>query len=329
MLKKGGCFQLQRRLPSYVHIAGVLYRRAYGHEILLRCVGQAEADQVLQETHHGVCGGHQSGAKMYHNVRLAEYYWPGIMADCMRVAKSCHNCQIHGDFKHRPPVPIHPIVPSWPFDAWGIDVIRKIEPPSKGHRFILATIDYFSKWVEAVPLREVKSDFLEKHVIHRFGIPHCITSDNVKAFTSHKIERFKAKYNIKWNYSTGYFPQANGMAEAFNKILGKVLKKTVSKYRRDWHDRLSEALWPYRVTVRTPTQATPYSLVFGSEAILPLEIQVPSLRVALHDELTHDEQIQLRFQELDDLEEGRLQAVKNLELYRRNMVRAYDKLVKH
>jgi hypothetical protein len=116
--------------------------------------------------------------------------------------------------------------------------------------------------------------------------------------------------------------------EAFNKALGKILKKTVTKNRRDWHDRLFEALWAYRVTVRTPTQITPYSLVYGSEAVLPLEVQLPSLRVAVHEEITNDEQIQLRFQELDALEEGRLQAVQNLELYRQNMVRAYDKLVK-
>jgi hypothetical protein len=61
---------------------------------------------------------------------------------------------------------------------------------------------------------------------------------------------------------------------------------------------------------------------------LPLEVQLPSLRVAVHEEITNNEQIQLRFQELDALEEGRLQAVQNLELYRQNMVRAYDKLVK-
>jgi hypothetical protein len=75
-------------------------------------------------------------------------------------------------------------------------------------------------------------------------------------------------------------------------------------------------------------QATPYSLVYGSEAILPLEVQLPSLRVAVHEEITNDEQLWLRFQELDALEEGRLQAVQNLELYRQNMVGAYDKLVK-
>ena len=111
-------------------------------------------------------------------------------------------------------------------------------------------------------------------------------------------------------------------------MLDKILKKMVHKYRRDWHDRLFEALWAYRVTVRTPTQATPYSLVYGCEAVLPLEIQLPSLRVAIHDGLTQDEQVRLRFQELNALEERRLDAVQELELYRQNMARAYDKLVK-
>jgi transposase InsO family protein len=107
------------------------------------------------------------------------------------------------------------------------------------------------------------------------------------------MQRFIAKYNITWNYSTGYYPQANGLTEAFNKTLGKILKKTVTKNRRDWHDRIFEALWVYRVTMRTPTQATPYSLVYGSEAVLPLEVQIPSLRVAIHEEITNDKQIQL------------------------------------
>jgi transposase InsO family protein len=178
----------------------------------------------------------------------------------------------------------------------------------------------------------VKSDnvinFLERHIIYRFGVPHQITSDNAKAFKSNKMQRFIVKYNITWNYSTCYYPQANGLMEAFNKTLGKILKKTITKNRRDWHDCLFEALWAYRVTVRTPTQATPYSFVYGSEVVLPLEVQLPSLRVIVHEEITNDEQIRLRFQELDALEEGRLQAIQNLELYRQNMVRAYDKLVK-
>jgi hypothetical protein len=72
-------------------------------------------------------------------------------------------------------------------------------------------------------------------------------------------------------------------------MLDKILKKTVTKNQRDWHDRLFEALWAYRITIRSLMQATSYSLVYGSKAILPLEVQLPSLRVAVHEEITNDE----------------------------------------
>ena len=162
---------------------------------------------------------------MYHSIKLCGYYWPGVMKDCLRVARSCHNCQIHGVIKHQPPVSLHPTVPAWPFDAWGIDVVGPFDAPSsRGHKFILAATDYFSRWAEAVPLAEVKSDncinFLEHNIIYHFGVPHHITSDNAKAFKSHKMVRFMAKYKVQWNYSTGYYPQANGLIEAFNKTLG-------------------------------------------------------------------------------------------------------------
>jgi hypothetical protein len=126
------------------------------------------------------------------------------------------------------------------------------------------------------------------------------------------MQKFIAKYNITWNYSTGYYPQANALTEAFTKTLGKILKKTVTKNRREWHDHLFEALWAYHITVCTPTQATPYCLVYGSEVVLPLEVQLPSLWVTIHEKITNDEQIRLRFQELNALEEGHLQVVQNL-----------------
>ena len=88
---------------------------------------------------------------------------------------------------------------------------------------------------------------------------------------------------------------------------------------------MQEALWAYRTSCRTPTQATPYSLVFGVEAVLPLEIELPSLRVAMQAELDMEKQAQLRLEELEALDEKRLIAQQNLELYKAKMARAYDK----
>jgi len=61
------------------------------------------------------------------------------------------------------------------------------------------------------------------------------------------------------------------------------LAKTIKKNGRDWHDQLPYALWAYRISERTAIGATPYSLMYGDEAIIPLEIEIPSLRIALVD----------------------------------------------
>ena len=101
----------------------------------------------------------------------------------------------------------------------------------------------------------------------------------------------------------GYNPAANGQAETFNKVLCKLLKKVVSQNKRHWHEKLLESLWAYRTTTRTPTGMTPYSLVYGGEAVLPLEVQIASLRVAIQEKLTEDEAAKLHLRELDNLED--------------------------
>jgi len=66
-------------------------------------------------------------------------------------------------------------------------------------------------------------------------------------------------------------------------MIKKILAKTIQQNGRDWHDKLPYALWAYRTSVRIATGATPYFLVYGYEAVIPLEIEIPSLRIALKD----------------------------------------------
>ncbi|XP_020688769.1 uncharacterized protein LOC110104134 [Dendrobium catenatum] len=89
---------------------------------------------------------------------------------------------------------------------------------------------------------------------------------------------------------------------------------------------MAEALWAYRSTFKTPTKATPYSLVFGVEAVLPLEVELPSLRVVIQNELTQEQNARLRMEELDALDEIRLQAQQNLEIYRARMTKSFDRM---
>jgi len=111
-----------------------------------------------------------------------------------------------------------------------MDVVGPISPPSsKGHRFILTITDYFSKWTEAIPLREVKTSdvmkFIKHHVVYRFGVPRRIVHDNGSQFISQAFQRFCNKFRIQSLSSTAYYPAANSLAEAFNKTKGKFQSK--------------------------------------------------------------------------------------------------------
>ncbi|KAJ3704585.1 hypothetical protein LUZ61_008290 [Rhynchospora tenuis] len=168
--------------------------------------------------------------------------------------------------------------------------------------------------------------FFTNNILYRYGTPRKIISDKGTAFKNARVDEFTRRYNIEWRYSYVYNPRANGLAEAFNKTLIKILRKTVGNNRKDWHNKLPEALWAYRIMHRTPTQATPYSLVYGTEAVSPIEVELPSLRVAMASEVPLTKQIQLRLQEFDGMDERRLAAQQNLELYQARMTRAYEKL---
>ena len=181
----------------------------------------------------------------------------------------------------------------------GMDVVGPISPSStRGHRFILAITDYFSKWAEAIPLVKVKTsnvvNFIKHHVIHRFGVPRRIIHDNGSQFVSQVFYRFCDKYRIQNVTSTAYNPAVNGLAEAFNKTIIKLLKKFVSSNKRDWNEKLSQCLWAYRTTIRTLTGNIPFFLVYGCEAVIPLEIQMPSLRVTLMTRMIKEDNDRLR-----------------------------------
>ncbi|KAI3457318.1 hypothetical protein Pfo_013981 [Paulownia fortunei] len=297
---------IRRRVARFIHYKSTLYRRSFDG-VFLRCLGDDEAIQAIEEAHSGICGAHQSGPK-------------------------CQACQFHANLIHQPPEPLHLTIASWSFDAWGLDVVGPMTKSSGGHLYILAATDYFSKWAEAIPLKEVKkknvADFIRINIIYRYGIPRYIITDNEKPFCNSLIDKLCQKFSFKQRKSSMYYAAANGLAEAFNKTLCTLLKKVIAKSKRDWHERIGEALWAYRTTFRTPTQATPYALVYGVEAIVPLEQQIPSLRIAIQEGLTEEENARLRLEELEALDEKRLEAQQRLECYQARLSRAFNKKVR-
>ena len=143
-------------------------------------------------------------------------------------------------------------------------------------------IDYFTKWVEVKPERTVNQyDVITfiKDLMCRFGIPQSITVDNGTVFDSVLVREFLGEYGVSLIHSTPYYAQSNGQVEAVNKQIKKGIQKAIENNPREWHNILLDVLWAYRTSKRSSTGTTPYALVYGHDAVLPVEIGVKSLRV--------------------------------------------------
>jgi hypothetical protein len=109
---------------------------------------------------------------------------------------------------------------------------------------------------------------------------------------------------IKLLNSSPYYAQANGQAEASNKVLIKIIKKRIKDNQRRWHEKLSEALWAHKISRHRATKVTPFKLVYGHEAVLPVEIGLQSLRVTRQGSLSAIEYLELMMDKIDDVHES-------------------------
>jgi len=133
-------------------------------------------------------------------------------------------------------------------------------------------------------------------------------------------------FKIDHHNSSPYRPKMNGAIEAANKNIKKIVQKMVETYK-DWHEMLPFALHGYHTSVRTSTRETPFSLVYDMDAVLPVEVEIPSLRILTDVKLDESEWVQARFDQLNLIDEKHLAAICHGQLYQKRIKRAHDKKV--
>ncbi|XP_071912960.1 uncharacterized protein [Coffea arabica] len=179
-----------------------------------------------------------------------------------------------------------PITSPWPFEQWGTDIIGPFPKAVGGYTFLVTAVDYFTKWVEAEPLRTISGlaiqKFFWKCIICRFDIPQIIISDNGRQFAENPFKTWCENLGIKQHFTSDD-------AEVSN--------------TRD-----------------------PFSLTYGAEAVIPVEILTPSPRLAAYAAEVNDEERQL---DLDLVEQRRDFASARISSYKNALARYYNARVKH
>jgi transposase InsO family protein len=201
------------------------------------------------------------------------------------------------------------------FEKWAIEFMGPIKPPGKctGERYIISATEYLTRWAETREVKECSATtaahFIFDDIITRFGCPNILMSDQGTHFIAKTIESLTEEFTVHHQKSTPYHPQANGTVEAFNKILETTLTKICSVNIDDWDLRVLAVLWAYRTTCKKITMQTPFKLVYGLEAVVPMEYLVPSLRIASFTDMDDTGTVRERLTQLVELEEDKFVAV--------------------
>ncbi|XP_050211888.1 uncharacterized protein LOC126662045 [Mercurialis annua] len=276
---------------NYVVLAGELYKKGF-EGLLFRCIGPKEAMLVMAEVHEGIAGAHQAGPRMRWLIHKYGFYWPKMEQDCGRYTLARQTVIL----------------------------------------FVIIATCYFTKWVEAKPLKsptqEAVIKFFKEYIVHRHGLPESITTDQGTMFTGGDISWWASQMKIKMLHLTPYYAQANGQAEATNKTIKLIVQKMIEENPRQWHVFLSEAVWANRTSQKSATGTSPFRLVYGYDAMLPMELTVTSTRRKYQSELSKDDYFDKMVIDSLDFDEERLTALDHLEAQKRRVERAYNKRVK-
>ncbi|GJY74232.1 reverse transcriptase domain-containing protein [Tanacetum coccineum] len=181
------------------------------------------------------------------------YYWPTMHADAKTEVDKCDSCQIHSLIPRLSKTFMTSIMAPWPFYQWGMDILGPLTSARGGAKFVVMDINYFTKWVEAKPLVKI----IGKEVI-RFVM------DNI-------ICRY-------------------GLPRVIVTDNGAQLTR-LGKEKAGWVDELPNVLWAHHTSIKQSNGETPFSLTYGSEAVIPAEIGMPSYRtLMIREEFNEEEQ---------------------------------------
>ncbi|RDY10138.1 Tf2-6, partial [Mucuna pruriens] len=259
-----GSLKIRKEASKYTLIEQRLYRRGFSYP-LLRCVDGDEALYIIQEVHEGICGMHIGGRALAGKIARAGYYWPTLKTDCMNYVKKCDKCQRFAD--------------------WGIDILGPFPIASGQLKFLTVAVDYFTKWIEAEPVATITTErikrFIWKRIVYRFSLP----AEIVQSFTF--VEH----------------PQANGQAEAANKVILRGLQRRLEEAKGRWAEELPQVLWSYHTTPHSTTGETPFRLTYGSDAMIPVEIGEPSPRTVLFESAGNEEELRANLDLLQEVQE--------------------------
>jgi len=188
----------------------------------------------------------------------------------------CDKCQRHGDMHLAPSAELTSLVSPWSFAWCGIDLLGPFPKAAGQFNYLVVAIDYSTKWIEAEPLAKITTKnvlcVFKRSIMARFRVPTLVISYNRTQFTDQRFQDYLRNIDIKQSFTSVEHPQANGLAEAANRIILRGIRRRLERAKTKWVEELHEFLWAYRTTPHFTTGESPFRLTYGTKAVIPIEL---------------------------------------------------------
>lgn len=280
------CVSLLRQWSRLRLVNGVvfrLYRRRSGASDELQVVlPQSLRSSVLESLHGGPAGGHFGPEKLLAECRV-RFFWDRMEQDVRNFCQQCTRCEGRNQPVPAPRAAMGRLYASRPFEVVGLDILTGLPVTPSGNRHLLVVVDFFSKWTEAFPLKDlsaasVATVFVDQFVA-RFGCPERVHSDQGGCFVSELLELTCKRLGIERSTISSAHPSGNGIVERANRTVLAMLAKFLDDGSHNrWDEHIPLLMLAYRAQASKSTGFSPYKLVLGREPRLPAEaeLEVPT-----------------------------------------------------
>ena len=152
-----------------------------------------------------------------------------------------------------------------------------------GCKYVLVAIDHFTRWAEVYAIKNQEATTVSKKLVDemfcRFSPPEQLHSDQGRQFESELLAEMCSLLKVRKSHTTPYHPQGNGMVERFNRTLLSMLATVTHDHPGDWEQHIRKVCLAYNSSVHSATGFSPFFLMFGREAKLPVDLMYGSNRI--------------------------------------------------